>query len=362
MKLDIARRRGKRRLPAVFFGVAALAMFAGCGGSSRDSGPAVTVSQAPTVSEPRTEAIRVALVTEVGAPSEYNALGIKGLQDAVEKLRIVGQVFEPRSHRAYVDLLSQLGRKRYDLIISIGSETTAATRRAAKAHPNSMFSIVGYTDTGRRMLPNVEGLAFDEGQAGYLAGYLAGMMTKTGTVSTIGGAPVRSVRGFIAGFDTGARAARPGIKTLNGYANDFDRPARCRKIATRQIERGSDIVFPIAGRCGLGALDVAAARDVWGIGVDTDQSYLGPHILGSAVKNVDVVVFDAIQGVANGAVETTLGTMSPYGFHGGGVTVYGVAYRGVGLGRVSPEVSPHMLARIDAVKRRITGGVVQIPG
>jgi basic membrane protein A len=96
--------------------------------------------------------------------------------------------------------------------------------------------------------------------------------------------------------------------------------------------------------------------------LDVDQFYLGPHMLTSAVKKVDVAVFDAIQGVANGAVEEKLGTMSPYGFHGGGLTVYGVPYGGVGLGRVSPKVPPRVLARVDVIKRRMTGGAIVVAG
>jgi basic membrane protein A len=95
------------------------------------------------------------------------------------------------------------------------------------------------------------------------------------------------VRDLIAGFSRGARRARPGIRVLVGYSGTFVGPASCEKVANRQIDRGSDVIFDVAGECGLGAMDAAGIRGVWGLGVDTDLSYLGSQILASVVKRVD---------------------------------------------------------------------------
>ena len=59
-------------------------------------------------------------------------------------------------------------------------------------------------------------------------------------------------------------------------------------------------MFQVAGRCGLGALDAAKEKGVWGIGVDADQGYLGPHMLTCAIKRVDVAVFDTIKAAQDG--------------------------------------------------------------
>ena len=76
----------------------------------------------------------------------------------------------------------------------------------------------------------------------------------------------------------GAEDANPDIKILNGYSQDFVDQAKCKEIALDQIAQGSDVVFQVAGGCGLGALDAAKQEGVWGIGVDADQSFLGrPH-------------------------------------------------------------------------------------
>ena len=128
------------------------------------------------------------------------------------------------------------------------------------------------------------------------------------------------------------RRPNPDIKTLNGYSQDFVDQAKCKEAALDQIAKGSDVVFQVAGGCGLGALDAAKEKNVWGIGVDADQAYLGAHILTSAVKKVDVAVFETIEAVQDGE------------FKGGEDIVFDVASGGVGLGEIAAEV-PADIAR-----------------
>jgi basic membrane protein A len=129
---------------------------------------------------------------------------------------------------------------------------------------------------------------------------------------------------YIAGYQAGAKAANPSIKTLNGYSQDFVDQAKCKEIALNQIAQGSKVVFQVAGQCGLGALDAAKEKKVQGIGVDADQSYLGPHILTSALKKVDVAVFDAIKTAQDGK------------FKGGSDVIASVKNGGIGLGKIGP--------------------------
>ena len=121
----------------------------------------------------------------------------------------------------------------------------------------------------------------------------------------------------------GAKAAYPAIKTLNGYSQDFVDQAKCKEIALNQIAQGSKVVFQVAGQCGLGALDAAKEKGVQGIGVDADQSYLGAHILTSAIKKVDVAVYDAIKRSQAGK------------FAGGTDVIATVKNGGVGIGKIS---------------------------
>ena len=155
-------------------------------------------------------------------------------------------------------------------------------------------------------LKNVEGLLFKEQEAGYLAGYAAGLAAKDRggkAVSSVGGQKQPPVDRYIAGFQAGAKAAFPGVQTLNGYSNDFEKLALCKEVALNQIADGSVVVFQVAGGCGLGALDAAKEKSVWGVGVDADQGYLGSYVLTSALKRVDTSVFDSIKDAKDGQVQ-----------------------------------------------------------
>ena len=147
---------------------------------------------------------------------------------------------------------------------------------------------------------NVRGLLFKEQEAGYLAGYLAGLVTKQEggsqqVIGSVGGLKIPPVDRYIAGYRAGAEKASPGITTLNAYSQDFVDQAKCKEIALDQIARGAHVIFQVAGQCGLGALSAAKEKNVRGIGVDADQSYLGAHVLTSALKKVDVAVYETVQ-------------------------------------------------------------------
>ena len=125
-------------------------------------------------------------------------------------------------------------------------------------------------------------------------------------VSAVGGQKIPSVDNWIAGYRAGAKKANPKIRVLIGYSGQFPPSAapKCKEIALNQIARGSQAVFQVAGGCGLGALDAAKQKKVWGIGVDADQYYLGPHILTSGVKRVDTAVYTAFKASKSGTLKT----------------------------------------------------------
>jgi basic membrane protein A len=213
--------------------------------------------------------------------------------------------------------------------VPVGFLMADATNTVASKLPNANFAIVDYSATLLKDKPqNVQGLLFKEQEAGYLAGYLAGLWAKDNNakaVSTVGGQKIPPVDHYIAGFGAGAEAANPGIQTMNAYSQDFVDQAKCKEIALDQIAKGSKVVFQVAGGCGLGALDAAKEQGVQGIGVDADQGYLGEHILTSALKNVDVAVFEAVKRAQEG------------NFEGGTDVIATVENGGVGLGKISAE-------------------------
>jgi basic membrane protein A len=154
---------------------------------------------------------------------------------------------------------------------------------------------------------------------------------------------------FIAGYQAGALAADPKIKLLNGYSQDWDDLAKCKELALTQIQRGAGVVFQVAGGCGLGALDAAKERKVFGVGVDADQSFLGPHVLTSAQKKVDRAVFLTIKSIQDGK------------WNGGSDSIFGLAEGGVGVGKFSPRANKADVAKVEQVKAKVASGEVKVP-
>jgi basic membrane protein A len=276
------------------------------------------------------KSIKVGLVTDIGGLNDrsFNFLANKGLKDAESDLGIQGRVFLSKSNGDYIPNLTTGAQQGDDLTISVGFLMGDATDTVASKFPTRHFAIIDFSAAALKHKPtNVEGLLFKEQEAGYLAGYLAGLWAKDNnatTISSVGGQKIPPVDHYIAGFQAGAKAANPSIKTLNGYSQDFVDQAKCKEIALNQIAQGSKVVFQVAGQCGLGALDAAKEKKVQGIGVDADQSYLGPHILTSALKKVDVAVHSTIQAAQKGQ------------FKGGTDSIFTVKNGGIGLGKIGP--------------------------
>jgi basic membrane protein A and related proteins len=332
----------------VLLGVVGL-LAAGCGGSSKSSSPSTTTSGGGKSGSGK----KIGLVTDIGGLNDrgFNHLSYVGLQRAQRELGVQTQVFQAKSTQDYVPNLSTFARQGYDLTIGVGFTEATAIDTAAANFPNSKFAIVDVDQTTEPHKPtNLLGLLFKEQETGYLVGYLAGLEEKRmpgpDVIGSVGGQKQPPVDRFIAGYQAGAKAADPGIKVLNGYSQDFSDQAKCKQVALNQIEQGAGVVFQVAGGCGLGALDAAKEKNVWGIGVDADQSFLGAHILTSAVKRVDTAVFDAIKLVVDGK------------FKGGNI-VFGLKDNGVGIGKISPKVPQSEVAKVNQVRADIISGKIK---
>jgi basic membrane protein A len=318
---------------------------AGCGGGGGEK-KAETTGQGG-------KKVRVGLVTDIGGLNDrgFNHLSFVGLQRAESELGVEQRVYQAKSTQEYVPNLSTFARQGYDLTIGVGFTEATAIDTAATNFPKSKFAIVDVDQTEEpHKPPNLLGLLFREQETGYLVGYLAGLEEKRRAgpdiIGSVGGQKQPPVDRFIAGYQAGAKAADPGIKTLNGYSEDFADQAKCKQVALNQIEQGAGVIFQVAGGCGLGALDAAKEQGVWGIGVDADQSFLGPHILTSAVKRVDTAVFLAIKRVVDGSFK-------------GGNLIFGLKESGVGIGKISSKVPKSEVAAVNKVRADIISGKIR---
>jgi basic membrane protein A len=333
-----------------------LAVGLACGGDD-DGGSAggdTTTGETTTASG---EDVNVGLVSDVGRFNDrsFNQSALEGLQRAEQDFGLTGRPVESRQTSDYVPNLSTLAREGFDLSIAVGFLLAEATNTAATRFRDSNFAIIDYSVKAPpfKTNPNVQGLTFATNENSFMIGCLAGLMVERQggrqVISAVGGIKLPTVDIFIAGYRAGARECNPQVRTLIGYSQDFVAQDKCKEIALNQIAQGSQVIFQVAGGCGLGALDAAQERDKWGIGVDRDQSNLGPHILTSAVKRVDQSVFLTSQAVVNGE------------FQGGTDAVFDLENEGVGVGKISDQVPQEFIDRMNEVKDQLISGELMAP-
>jgi basic membrane protein A len=346
----------KRSLAAILLAAFVLVLgvvAAGCGDDD-DSGSSGTGTS--TSQNEEKPAIKVGLVTDIGGLNDrsFNQLANEGLERAKSELGVEGRVLTSKSDADYVPNLSTLAQQKYDLVIGVGFLMSDAMNTVATKFPDTNFAIIDFSQAALKAKPaNVRGLLFKENEAGYLVGYLAALYTKDKggdqVISSVGGQKIPPVDSYIAGYQAAAKTANPDIKTLNGYSQDFVDQAKCKEIALNQIAEGSQVVFQVAGQCGLGALDAAKEKGVLGIGVDADQGYLGDHILTSAQKKVDVAVFDTAKAAQDGS------------FKGGEDQIFDLKSDGVGLGKMNADGQKYA-DQIEEIKQQIISGeITDIP-
>jgi basic membrane protein A and related proteins len=317
-----------RRSPAwTLIGIAvAAALIAGCSGGA-----------APTASPEPVRKVGVMIDSGSDHDKSFNEFTLKGARDAAAETGLAFSYVTPQAASDYANTLeSMIAAEDPDLVVTVGFRMGDATARSARSHPGIRFAIVdnayspgsGCAETvadcysAEGGLSTVTSLMFAEDQVAYLAGTLAGCMTQTGTVATVGGVEIPPVVRFVTGFESGARAQRPEVVTLHQYIPDFNDPDTGKTVAQGFINAGADVIFGAGGNTGNGALLAAKEADVMAIGVDVDQYLTYPQVdavlLTSAAKNVDVAAAAAVRDFAHGTLE-------------GGVRVYTLANGAIGL-------------------------------
>jgi basic membrane protein A and related proteins len=330
-----------------------------CGGDDDEdsSGCAATTEATTETGDGGGEQISVGLVSDVGRFNDrsFNQSALEGLHEAESYLGAKVRPIESRQTADYIPNLSTLARQDYDVAIGVGFLLAEAVNTAAKRYPDNNFAIIDYSVKAPpfKSNPNVRGLTFATNENSYMIGCLAALMAEREggqkVISAVGGIKLPTVDIFIAGYQAGAKKCVPTTRVLIGYSQDFVAQDKCKEIALNQIARGSKAIFQVAGGCGLGALDAAQERSVWGIGVDRDQSDLGAHILTSAVKRVDQSVFLTAEAVQKGE------------FKGGQDAVFNLENEGVAVGKISPKVPKEFVDKMNELKPQIIDGTIKVP-
>jgi basic membrane protein A len=209
----------------------------------------------------------------------------------------------------YEQNIASLAQEGYDVILTVGQQYAKATTSAARKFPNTIF--IGVDQPQGDVLPNLSGLVFHPGQAGFLAGALAAQLTKTSTIAGVFATDEMPNRvALLAGYEAGAKYINPDIKIIPVNSSQasgtvLNDPRWGASIAAKALQQGADVIFGAGGRASNGALiETANQPGAYCIGMDSDRWETLPNahscLITSVVKLVDQGVFDAIKLASQG--------------------------------------------------------------
>lgn len=309
----------------------------------------------------------VCLVTDTKGLGDrsFNDTAWKGVIDARESFGIEPIVIESALAEDYAKNIEECVQLGSALNVTVGYLIGDATATAAQASPQANFAIVDYSY--EPAMGNVLGLEFSTDEAAFLAGYLAAGVSTTGRVGTFGGVNIPTVTIFMDGFTRGVEhynhVHETNVKVIGWdselkiglFTGTFDVVQRGVRMGELLIEKGVDVIMPVAGGVGQGTAMVAMERGgVLLIGVDTDWTESSEEFtsitLSSVVKRMDLAVFEAIRDVLSGQFE-------------GGTYVGTLENNGVGLAsfhELNHLVSADLVAELEQVKEQIISGDIPL--
>src|SRR6266480_3111935 len=317
-----------------------LAMLLSACGSSSTGGGGTTPTAASSAK------VTVGLVTDIGGLNDggFNQFSHKGYEQARTQYGFPDVVIQSQviSDAEYTKNITAAAQQA-DMVIGVGFLMEKAIYTVAKQYPNKKFALIDGCATNPAdktgacvNLPNVAPLFFKEQQAGCLVGAMAGQMEVDGkakvskllgqnTIGAIGGIAVPAVVRYIAGYKYCAQKVDPSVKVVIGYSNNFSDPTKCKAIAEKQVaDNKADILFQVAGGCGIGVLDAATQHKVYSIGVDVDQSKdttgaARPSVITSAIKRIDVAAYSIINMAETGKYDAFVASPTKFDINNDGV-------------------------------------------
>jgi len=310
-----------------------------------------------------TKTWKVGLVTDVGKLSDksFNFDSFKGVQDAQAdaSLCVQGRAIESSVESDYPKNIGQFVDQNYDMIVTVGFKLGDATIKAAKANPKIKFVMVDFADFTDKTTPdNLLGLLFKEDQPGFLAGALAGLVTKTNVIGAVAGLQtVPPVVHYVQGYENGAKYTNPKIKVLKIYqpesgAKDFNDPDWGKQQGVTFIGQGADIIFGVGGNTGNGGLLAAKEANKMCIGVDVDQFVSYPDVdsclITSAEKHLDLAVKTAITSMVQGSFKN-------------GILNFDITNDGIGLApfhNFDSQVSADVKAKMQDIQSKLKSGAI----
>ena len=261
------------RLSAIRFAVASLGLIWACadqGGAGAADG--ARAGSDSTAGSP----FRVALLTPGPISDQsWNGGAYQGLLRIRDSLGASISHIQTKTPAEFEEQFRQYGSQGYDLVFGHGFEFQDAAKRVGPDHPRTIYVVTSGSSVGA----NVAGIEFGFADASYLAGMLAGAMTKTNVIGVVGGTELPPVRESFTAFTRGAKAVKPAITVLTSYIGNWDDVSAGREQALAQIGRDADVIFQNADAAGLGVFRAAReTKKALVIGSNADQNDVAPEI------------------------------------------------------------------------------------
>jgi len=227
----------------------------------------------------------------------------RGIERANIELPVQCDIIETNGVSEHETALRGAISEGYDLILGLAMDAAMFTA-LANEFPDQKFSSPSeiFADS---LPPNMVSYLIDVHESSFLVGLIVGSLTKTKIVGAVVGGDAPSLNQFFYGYKQGVLEVCPDCQVLVSYLGfDFSNPTLGLETALAQYDQGADIIYQIAGRSGEGVLEAAAQRDLYAIGVDSNQDEIQPgHVIVSMIKRVDMTTFDSIQMVTNDAFQ-----------------------------------------------------------
>jgi basic membrane protein A len=230
----------------------------------------------------RDSSFSVALLTP-GPISDrsWNGGAYEGLMWIRDSLGATVSHIQTKTPADFEENFREYGARGFDLVIGHGFEFQDAARRVAPLFPHTIYA----TTSGSAAGANLAGMTFSFSDASYLAGILAGGMSRSGVLGVIGGTELPPVKESFTAFARGVLEINPRARILTAYIGSWDDVSAGKEQALAQIARGADVIFQNADAAGLGVFQAARERSgIYVIGSNSDQNAVAPSAtLGSVV-------------------------------------------------------------------------------
>ena len=349
-------------------------MMAGCGGGNGGSSapaPSTPAGDGGRTSAPAPEGTKVWKVANIvngnlGDKSFFDSCeaGLKKLQD--DGL-ITYKTFELGATDAdqpkWVSTLDELSADaEYDLIVCGTYQMDAYLNECAQKYPDQKYFIYD----AEVAQPNVASITFKQNDLGYLVGTAAALMTSSDmekinpekVIGFVGGEDGPVINDFLTGFIQGAQAADPEVKIDTQYVGNFYDTGKGKEIANVMINNKCDVIWGVAGGAGNGAAEAAAEKDVWFIGVDSDQE---ATFSANQPQMAAVTIFSGLKNCGDGVIYM-MNKLQDGSIEWGKTTQLGIAEGGVGLtsGGNFAKLPDNIKKALDDVAPKVTSGEITV--